>query len=209
MSTYVEGSFKIGATGAVMPSTGIVGSGVNSVVRKGTGQYVLQLQDNFNRLLGADFNTFSATSAAGAVTDGSLVVGQPYQIAFASTSTNWYTLGLPVGLTPAAGMPFVATSGASAGGTGGLPGSGTAVRIIASNVDRVEVLPNPNTILQSSNLNGPLGTSGIPAQGAYIFFQTLDTSGAPVNPTSGAVIRFNLFLRNSSLLGTNETPTNY
>ncbi len=39
--------------------------------------------------------------------------------------------------------------------------------------------------------------------------QTLNTSGALANPTSGSVIRFNLMLRNSSLPETNETATNY
>lgn len=213
MTCYVEGSFKVGASGAIAPSTGIVGSGVNTVTKTGTGQYQILLQDNFNRLLGADFNTFSPTSAAGVITDGSLVIGNPYQIVFASTSTNWYTLGLPTGLIPTAGMPFVATSGASNGplGSSGVtaPGNGTVVRIGNSGIQAIETLPNPNTIMTSSNQNGPLGVANIASQGAYVMFQTLNGSGVPTSPTSGTVIRFNLFLRNSSLLGTNETPTNY
>jgi hypothetical protein len=211
--TYVEGSFTIGASGAVAPSTAIVGSGVLGVTKTGTGQYQVQLQDNFNRLLGFDVNPFSPTSAAGPITDGSLVIGNPYQIVFASTSTNWYTLGLPKGVIPTAGMPFVATSGASNGplGSSGVTaaGNGTVIRIGNSGIASCETLPNPNTILFSNNANGPLGSSSIPPQGGFIMFQTLNGSGVPTSPTSGTVLRFNAFLRNSSLLGTNETPGNF
>lgn len=193
MLTFIEGSFKVGASGNVAPSTGVLGSGVSSVTKTGTGQYEIQLTDNYNRFLGLLPTLISPTSAAGLVTDGSLVVGLPYQIVFASTSTNWQTLGLQAGVTAAAGMPFVAASGASGG-------NGTVVAIGQTGVNSVEVLPNPNTLL------GPLTTQ---AQGATVNIQTLNGSGVAVNPTSGSVIRFGIFLRNSSLLGTNETSSNY
>lgn len=190
MLSMIEGSFKVGASGNVAPSTAIVGTGVSSVTKTGTGQYQIQLTQNFNRFLGFDATVLSPSSAAGSVADGSFVVGQPYQIVFASTSTNWQTVGLGTGLTAAQGMPFVATSGNSGG-------NGTAVALGVSGVNMVEVLPNPNSVLQSSE------------PGGYVNIQTLNGSNAPVSPSSGTVIRFNIFLRNSSLLGTNENSSNY
>jgi len=201
MLTYIEGSFKVGASGAVKPSTGILGTGVQSVTRAAQGQYVIGLTDNYNRFLGLDCTLLAPTSGAGSVTDGSFVVGQAYQITFPSTSTNWQTVGLPSGLVATIGMPFVATSGASNGGAGGAVGNGTAIRITNTGIQQVEMLPNPNTIL------GPTNTTQ--TQGAYFNLQTLNGSSVPTDPTSGSVVRFGLFLRNSSLLGTNETSSNY
>lgn len=189
--SYIEGSFIVGASGAVSSTAG-VGAGVTSITRKGTGQYQIQLSDNYYRFLGFNATVLSPTTGSGVtIQDGSLVVGVPYQIVFPSTSTNWQTLGLGTGLTAAVGMPFVATSGNSGG-------NGLVTRLTQSGIASVEVLPNPNLEL------GPL-----PTQGAYVTFQTLNTSNAPANPTSGTAIRFNIYLRNSTLVGRNETSTNY
>lgn len=200
-TVLLEGSFQIGASGVVAPSTGLPGSGLQSVTRVGTGSYQLQLQDGYNRLLGFDAMALPGSSGAGPVTDGSLSVGTAYQIVFASTSTNWVTLGLPRGLTPAAGMPFVATSGASNGplGSSGVTaaGNGVVIPLRSPGIAAVQLLPNYNTELRSSTA------------GAYLFVQTLNTSLAAADPTSGTVIRYNIWLRNSSVLGKGETSTNY
>lgn len=191
----LEGSFTIGASGAVAPSSACVGRGLASssaIQNLGTGMYLMRFGDNYSRLIGFHTTVFSPVSGTSAVTsDGSLVVGKAYQVRFASTSTNWQTLGVPSGVTAQIGVPFIATSGASGG-------NGTVVPITTSGIANMEVLPNPNLTL------GPL-----PTQGAYIAFQTLNYSGTPTNPTSGSVIRFNALFRDSSLLGTNETPSNY
>lgn len=205
----IEGSFEIGTTGAVVGggTSGWLGRGVDQVVKNGTGQYQVGFSDTYNRFLGANIDLISPTSAAGLVTDGSFLIGSPYQIVFASTSTNWQTLGLPQGLVAAQGMPFVATSGASNGplGSSGVTaaGNGTAVRITNTGIAAVEVLPNPNTELQGS------ATSGNSGSRSYLMFQTLNGSGVPTAPTSGSVIRFTAFFRNSSLVLNNELPGNY
>lgn len=198
----IEGSFQVGASGNVQPSTGVVGAGNQTVTKVGTGFYRIQLQDNYNRLVGFDSVIFPPTSAAGFIQDGSLTVGQPYQILFPSTSTKWTDLGLPAGLTPAIGQPFVATSGASAGplGSSGVTaaGNGTVIPIISANIQDIQLLPNPNTELQSTTA------------GSYMFIQTLGTSAiVAAQPTSGTVIRYNVWLRNSNLVGKGELPTNY
>lgn len=196
MLTFIDGSFIVGGSGAIA-STGAVGTGVKSVTRQGTGKYTIQLSDNYNRFLGGDITLFQATSAAGSVTDGNLVVGQSYKITFASTSTDWQDLGLPLGLTAANGMPFTATSGASSGPTGGT-GNGTVSALVPTGIASVEFLQNPNLTLGPSV-----------GYGAYVQFVTLNTSNAPANPTSGSGVRFNLMLRRSTLPLRNETVTNY
>lgn len=200
--TFLEGSFRIGASGAVAPTTASLGAGSQNVTKVGTGSYLLQLQDKYNRVLGVTSTIFPPTSAAGSTTDGSLTVGNAYQILFASTSTNWVTLGLPSGVTATQGQPFVASSGASNGplGSSGVTaaGNGTVLALINPNISGVQVLPNPNLELMSTTA------------GSYIFMQTMGTSAyIPTQPTSGTVIRYNVFLRDSNLLLKGETSTNY
>lgn len=214
--SYREGSFKIGASGA---TTGLIGSGIANVVRETTGIYRVQMLDNFNRVVGADPMVISPTTGT-PVSDGSFSVGTPYQILNASTGVNWQKVGLAPGLTAAAGQTFVASSGAGGDGTG------TALRIGNSNVDKIEFMPNPNSIL------GPLpiqGTTGF-TQGAYFFLKTLQNtvqtvSGGTVastafvtsativptlvNPSTGTVVRFGIWLRASTVPGTGETSSNY
>ncbi len=197
MLTQIDGSFLIGASGAVA-STGAIGTGVQSVTRAGTGKYVIQFAENYNRFIGGNITLFQASSAAGSIQDGSLVVGNSYKITFASSSTNWQVLGLPSGLTAAIGMPFTATSGASNGGTSGAAGVGTVTALTGSGIASCELLPNPNLIL------GPGA-----GYGAYVNLVTLNTSGAPANPTSGAAVRFDFQFRRSTNLLRNETATNY
>lgn len=198
MLTLVEGSCSIGASGVVKPSSACLGTGINGITKTGTGLYQIQFTDSFNRYIDFNVTMVSPTSAAGLVSDGSLVVGTPYQIAFASTSTNWVTLGVPASVVPAYGVPFVATSGASIGAVVGTPG--TVVPITNSGIDHVEVLPNPNTVLYSIP-----GTTA----GGFLNFQTFNAAGALASPTSGTVMRFHVLLRKSSLLGSNETLSNY
>lgn len=213
--SYIEGSFSIAASGAVGVSNGVVGllstsgssyvgRGIAGVVKQATGQYQINLTDKWSRFVGGNFDAISPTSAAGSIQDGSIPTGKPYMILFPSTSTNWYTLGLPTGFTPAYGMPFVASSGASNGPSGSsgatAAGNGTVIPIITSGVTSIEMIPNMNTMLQGNSSSAA----------TVLNIQTLGTSAnIPASPTSGTVIRFNLFFRDSSLVLNNELPTNY
>lgn len=217
---YLEGSFQIGASGAVQPGS-VVGSGMPasstlSVQKKGTGIYEIQLDDPYSRFLGASFTMLPQLSGQ-AVVDGAggttgIIIGKAYQIVTASTSTNWYTLGLPTNLNPTIGMPFVATSGASnvPASSVALVGSGTMAPIGVCSFDHIEVLPDVN--LELAPTSGVIMDNG-PGMiqsnnGSILWIQTIkSSSGAPVNPSSGTTIRFNLMLRNSSRGGYNESST--
>lgn len=226
MLTYVEGSFKVGVAGAVMANS-FVGSGLwasstIAVERSGgAGVYALRLEDPFTRLVGMEFDIIPGPSSC-VVFDGSgnIIMGKPYQIVNVSGSsavatvgalTDWHQLGLPSNLTPAPGVVFVPTSGASHNSPGNYTGigagSGTLQQIGVSGLSHVELLPgmNTNALNPASALIGSAGTNC----GATVWFQTrLSSSGAPVNATCGTTIRFNAFLRNSTLLNQNEVqPT--
>lgn len=219
MLTYIEGSFAVGVNGTVattaglwnIPSpiaqnavgTGVFASSTLSVVRVQTGVYRIRLADNYNRFLGMDVTMTPPASSAAAVDGAGNIItnARPYMIVNASTSTNWVTLGFSPRFTPVPGAVFVPTSGASniPGSSSALPGSGTLAQIGNTGFDHIEVLGNSNTEM--------VGTTG---QGADVWFQTMkSSSGAPVNPTSGTVIRYQIMLRNSSVPGASESPTNY
>ena len=221
--TYVEGSFRIGVGGAVMANSfvgnGLWASSTNAVVKRGGGSgiYQLQLADNFARLVGMEFELIPAPSSAG-VRDGSgniLTNGRAYQIVAVGTSggteggsgTDWSVLGLPANITPAPGVVFVPTSGASNATSGGIgAGSGVLQLLGISGLSHVELLPGMNSgqLFPSSALYGTGATRAV--AGGSIWFQTrLSSSAVPVNATCGTTIRFNAFLRNSSLLNVNET----
>lgn len=221
--TFLEGSFKVGVGGAVMANS-FVGSGLwasstNAVQRRGggAGVYELHLPDNFNRVIGAVFDIIAPPSSAGVV-DGSgniVLNARPYQIVHVGTSggsaggdgTDWHQLGLPANITPAPGVVFVPTSGASNAGTAGIgSGSGVLQQLGNSNLSHVEMMPGLNSaqLFPSSALYGT-GNTRKNAGGSIYFITRLSSSAAPVNATCGTTIRFNLFLRNSALLNPGET----
>lgn len=211
---YIEGAFQVGAAGAVVPNSavgnGLTSSSTLSAQNMGVGLYALRLADDYNRLVGVTFDAMPPLSSS-AIPDGSVAtLNVPYQIINASTATNWYTLGLNRALTPAPGVPFVATSGASniPGSSTSLVGNGTMAAIGVVNFDQIELLPNINQTLSPTSAVSGVG-------GAQILFQTTLSSSATgtagarvrVNPSSGTWIRYNLFLRNSSRGGYNESSS--
>jgi hypothetical protein len=183
MLTYLEGSFAVGASGSVTGN--VLGTGISTVTKLSTGTYQIQLLQNFNRIVGSFFELHPAQTGSN-VNAGSFVTNTTYQIVTLGT-TNWNAIGLASGLTAAVNQCFVATGAGS--------GNGVAIALGTSGIDHVEMLRGQNLMLYPANT------------GAYILFQTV-LAGAVANPTNGAAIRFGLMLRNSSLLGTNETPTN-
>ncbi len=216
----IEGSFQIGSNGAVVTGSyvgsGITASSTITVQNLGTGLYRLQLADPYSRLLGACFEVVPGpTSTVVSDNSGNIVVGQPYMILGGtsgvaaltpSTATNWYALGLHPGLNPTVGMVFVATSGGSTlpGSSTMTPGQGLVQQVGVSNIDAIEILPGSNLTLAPTS-----ASSGI--SGAIVQFQTLRSSSTTnyqfrFNPSS-CTIRYNLFLRNSSVRGYNESTT--
>lgn len=56
--TFLEGSFTVGASGAVGT---VKGSGIASVTKNSTGNYTIALEDKYMKFLGANFNLVAAS----------------------------------------------------------------------------------------------------------------------------------------------------
>lgn len=63
----IYGRFVVGSTGAVTSGT-VKGGGIASVVRNGTGDYTITLQDQFNKLMEAKVWFASASGNSGIAT---------------------------------------------------------------------------------------------------------------------------------------------
>lgn len=220
-TNLIEGSFQLGTTGSVVKNSfvgsGTVASSTITVQKLGKGLYFLQLADPYTRLVGWSFMPMPGPSSVIAWdTNNNIVAGTPYQIlggttavasGTPSTATNWYTLGLNPGLTPQVGQVFIATSGASTVPGGAGPGQGVVQQLGVSNIDQIEVLPCVNTALWPTSSGVPFNATG----GAQIYFQTLAGSstfnGSVRFDPSSCTIRYNLWLRNTTVKGYNEATT--
>lgn len=147
------------------------------------GVVAIRLKQNFNVFLGAQCTALNTVTGE-ALT--STTTGTTYQIVTVGTTTTaqWVTAGLPVGLTPAAGMTFVAAATASFGG------SGTVKAIAAPGFDNFSISGNPTSTIQSNDI----GTY----HGAYLVGKFI-LAGSLAAPTAGTVINLRLSFDRSSV----------
>ncbi len=114
------------------------------------GYALIQFKNNFNYYLNG-FTQFQAPTTGSVKIDNSaLTAGVAYVISTlgnASTAT-WQGVGLPVGITPAVGVSFIAT------GTGGSGNTSTSrvSTTTTSGIYGVELVGNPSVSLASSNI---------------------------------------------------------
>lgn len=156
----------------------------------GPGIIVVQLSDNYNRLLGQEFSVMSPLTGS-ALT--SVVNHTAYVITSVGTATQaqWQALGLPKGVTPAIGAAFIASQSAA------IPASGAVKVPGVSGIDSMEMLGNPNKTLS------PVGIQSTQGIGSQILLQTL-LSGSLVPPADGSVIELQFYLSNSSVVVAGE-----
>lgn len=108
-----------------------------------------------------------------------------------ATLANWQTVGLPIGITPAVGVSFVATSSASIGGSATIDLKATA----GANVDHIEVI---GTNFQSNLTNGSVrNPSVVSAAGGYIYLAAYKNA-ALTAPATGTLITLGFILGDSS-----------
>ena len=148
------------------------------------GVILVQLQDNYSRAL-------LGMNAIVSKTDGSnqtsTTAGRASVITVLGTATlaQWQAVGLPVGVTPAVGVCFVASASASIGG------SAAVQRPLGSGVATIETCGDPNLSLSLANsqVNG----------GAVLVVQCLNGSNTRVAPADGSVVSLGFYLSNSSV----------
>ena len=152
------------------------------------GTILVQMADNYNRSF-SGFNSIVSPVSGSPLT--STTAGSAYIIVSVGTTTaaQWQTAGLPIGITPAIGVSFVAKA------PGGALGGSGAVEIAAalgSNVASIEVLGDPNLSIAPI----PSANQGY---GASFILQCRDYQGAIVAPADGSVISLAFYLSNSSI----------
>ncbi len=134
------------------------------------GYIYVKLSDNYERFYGFDWDISVPVAGASInVNDGSVLTrGVPYQIVTLGTTTaaQWAVLGVPVGVTAAVGLVFMAAITGVGGGTGTVKALGT---------------PGINEIVLAGDPNYSLKNSG-PGAG-YLIFKCLAASGSDAAPT--------------------------
>lgn len=147
------------------------------------GYAMVQFTNNFNYYL-TGFNGFTAPNSGSDVKidNSAMTAGQVYVITTLGNATlaKWQTIGVPLGVTPAVGVTFVALTNGGAGNT-----LTSRVQVPSTTgISSTEVVGTPNTMISNSGV----GTYG----GAYVFVQFL-----------GGVLTVNSY----TPAGTNSVPT--
>lgn len=188
----VKLDFSISITGSsgALGATANPGKGIASVTRLSTGVYQFQLQDNYASYLDANFNIQSRLGSSAAVS--AVSTGTVYSISSLGTTSQsaWVTAGVPSGITAQVGTIFKAASTAATG-------TGNVKPILEGNLYDIEIVGNPNLMLNNQPFNA--------GQGGYITFGCLGPGGASTatptftDPASGTVITGSIFLNNSQI----------
>lgn len=134
----------------------------------------------------------------GAPADGAIPTGFTFAATKYNTNlTNWQTVGLPAGITPAVGASFIAiATGQSTGGGS----TGTVVAPGISGITSVEVVGDANQMMS------PVPMGGSSNMGGWIMVQFLAPTSAsvttliPTAPTNNTVVGMSFYVEQSSVL---------
>lgn len=160
-----------------------------------SGFAFIQFTNNFNYYLNGFSQARSPTTGSIKIDNSALTAGQAYVITTLgdATTATWQGVGLPVGITPAVGVSFIATG---TGGSGNVSTSRVSTPT-SSAILGVEVVGNPGVMLSSSNI----GTNG----GAWLLLQFL---GASFTGDALATHTHNLLLKNAAVADGATTRVN-
>ncbi len=158
-----------------------------SSINPAAGTILIQLADNYNKVLCMDSSIQSPLSGSG-LTATTAHVANVITLLGSATAAQWQAKGLPAGITPAVGVSFVATATGTIGGSAEVQISAAAGSGIAS----IEILGNPSLSVAPA----PSANLGY---GASIILQCRDYAGAIANPAEESVISIKLLLSNSSV----------
>lgn len=190
-------NFSIDSTTALGVS-GLVGPGIASVQAYGTasntpdaGYIKVVLGDPYYKLYGVQASFQAPNTGSTAI--NALTANATYVIATLGTSTtaNWVTAGLPVGVTPAVGVAFQASGSVASLGTG------TCSAPTVSSCTGVE-------LVGSANLS--LAPIGVGAASPYIYLKCVGPTSSSVTtsiakqPANGSKVYLQLYLSNSSVV---------
>lgn len=159
-----------------------------------SGTILVQLQDNYRSLLDFKSAVIQSPNSGSAVKidNAAMTAGVAYTITVLGDASlaKWQSIGLPIGVTPAVGVSFIATS------DGGLANTSTsrvqASAAAGSGVASVEIVGNTNLAIAPNRLSGQ-------SYGSQIILQCRDYAGALVAPADGSVISLTFMMSDSSV----------
>jgi hypothetical protein len=174
---YVENVFM-----HTTASPGVGGNGITNPNPE-AGIIMVQFKNNFKTYLGG-FSGFVSPTTGSTLT--SITSHTPYIIASLGTTTlaQWVAAGVPVGVTPAVGLSFVAIETASIGGTG------TVLAVGTSGCVSVEVIGNTDLATSAS-----IATNS----GEWLILQCLNGSSAVTAPANNTVVGMTSFFDRSTV----------
>jgi hypothetical protein len=151
------------------------------------GEIIVQLSDNYTGFLGSwggfvsPLNGSSSTSSTANVINVIVSLGT-------ATVAQWQAVGLPLGIAPAVGVGFVATSSALIGGSAAVQLRATA----GSGIDHIEVVGDPNAGLVNSLIQNPAIQQ---ANGGYVYMACFKNTVLTA-PADNSVIGLQFYLNN-------------
>ena len=211
MPVLIDCNFTVDATNANGIS-GLKGGGVQAVYmhtsttpsagnpNPANGYVYVQLQDNYYKSFIGGCGLVTALSGSSIlVASAGVVASTTYVITILGTTTTagWQSLGLPVGITPAVGVSFIATATATAAGTG-------AVQVPHANGCGVNAF---EWVGDGSLSLGPAGNGrGYPYLIGRFMGPTDSSTTTPiaVAPRALSVVSLKLYLSNSSVTNQGE-----
>ncbi len=189
------------------------------------GYIVVQLQNEFQRILGVEASIQSPNSASDVKIDNSaMTAGVAYVITTLgnATAAKWAAIGVPAGVTPAVGVSFIAASNGGAGNT--LTSRVQTAAAAGSGIEQLEVVGSPDGSIAPSISAQGFGAqiilacrSDILTMNSYTPAGTNDGGTPPIftgtpavltgtvapsiaAPATGSVIRLQLYLSDSSVV---------
>lgn len=157
----------------------------------------IQLAGNFNHYINDPIMIQSPNTGSIKIDNGAtLTLGQAYVITTLgnATASQWTTVGVPAGVTPAVGVSFIAIA------TGAGSGNTSTSRVSTpstSGVTKAEIVGTPDTSIANSN---------VPANGgAWLLLQFLAptsssvTTATPTAPTDGSIVSMSIKFDASSV----------
>lgn len=112
------------------------------------GLILVKFADNFNQYFFGTAGFVAPLTGSNVVVDStSLTIGKAYVITVLGTSTaaDWVTLGVPIGITAAVGVAFIAAATGAGSGSGQVQLAASA----GAGVYHIEVIGDPNKTLNS------------------------------------------------------------
>lgn len=159
------------------------------------GYYIVQFEDPYVKYL-SGFAGFACQTSGSSILVASAGVtsGLVYIITIVGTTTaaGWQSLGLPVGVTPAVGVTFVATASTTATGTGAVQ----VPNVNGSGIASIEVVGDPSTTMS------PIGLG---RANAYLLVRTMAATNSSTTtliaaqPADNTVLGLNFWFSDSSV----------